>query len=88
MKKGHSNSTSRPRNYSIDFYKADFKLIPSTVCCNPGDMSKKDKAMKTDSFATHFAKICGDCKNSNAVKAKLKEAISVKVIWQGDGQLT
>lgn len=51
---------------------------------NPDDMSKKDKAMKTDSFATHFAKICGDCKNSNAVKAKLKEAISVKVIWQGD----
>ena len=51
---------------------------------NPDDMSKKDKATKTDSFATHFAKICGDCKNSNAVKAKLKEAISVEVIWQGD----
>ena len=51
---------------------------------NPDDTSKKEKAMKTDSFATHFAKTCGDCKNSNAVKAKLKEAISVEVIWQGD----
>ena len=35
-------------------------------------------------FATHFAKIYGDCKNSNEVKAKLKESISVEVIWQGD----
>ena len=35
----------------------------------------KDKAMKTDSFATHFAKIWGDCKNTKA---------KVEVIWQGD----
>ena len=40
--------------------------------------------MKTDSFAHHFAQICGDCTNSNQVYAKLKENISVEVIWQGD----
>ena len=40
--------------------------------------------MATDSFANHFAQICGDCTTSNHVRAKIKQDVSVEVIWQGD----
>ncbi len=40
--------------------------------------------MATNSFANHFAQICGDCTNSNHVSAKLKQDVSIEVIWQGD----
>ena len=32
----------------------------------------------------HFAKLCGDCTNSNHSRAKLKQVVSVEVIWQGE----
>jgi len=51
---------------------------------NPNDPKKKAAAMKSDSFAYHFAKLCGDCTNSNQSRAKLKQVVSVEVIWQGE----
>eukprot|EP00984_Skeletonema_dohrnii_P010737 scaffold4213_cov78-Skeletonema_dohrnii-CCMP3373.AAC.1 len=50
---------------------------------NPNDPKKKKAAAKSDSFAYHFAKLCGDCTNSNRSRAKLKQVVSVEVIWQG-----
>ena len=51
---------------------------------NPDDRKKKEKAKSSDSFAQHFAKQCGNCENSNQIKAKLKQLVSVEVIWQGE----
>ena len=59
-----------------------WKIIDSKL--HPNDMEKKRKAMATDSFANYFAQICGNCTNSNHVREKLKQDISVAVIWQGD----
>ena len=39
---------------------------------------------KADAFAKHFAKHCRYCKNSNEVKAKLKEIVNPRIIWKGD----
>eukprot|EP00984_Skeletonema_dohrnii_P021597 scaffold10835_cov137-Skeletonema_dohrnii-CCMP3373.AAC.2 len=51
---------------------------------NPNDPKKKKAAAKSDSFAYHFAKLCRDCTNSNRSRAKLKQVVSVEVIWQGE----
>ena len=63
-------------------FKDVWSIIDSKL--HPNDAGKKKKAMATDSFANHFAQICGDCTNSNHVRAKLKQNVSVEVIWQGD----
>ena len=39
---------------------------------------------KADSFAKHFADQCRNCKNSNQVKAKLKEIVEPSILWQGE----
>ena len=39
---------------------------------------------KADSFVKHFTNLCGDCKTSNAVRAKLKTIMTPSIIWQGD----
>ncbi len=39
---------------------------------------------RADAFAKHFAQQCRECPNSNAVRAKLKRIVEVKILWQGD----
>jgi hypothetical protein len=39
---------------------------------------------QADAFAIHFAQHCRDARNSNEVRAKLKEIIVPTIIWQGD----
>ena len=39
---------------------------------------------KADAFAKNFAKHCCYCKNSNEVRAKLKEIVNPRIIWKGD----
>ena len=39
---------------------------------------------KADAFSKHFANHCRDCKNSNEVKARMKEIMEPRILWQGD----
>ena len=39
---------------------------------------------RADAFAKHFADHCRESRNSNAVRAKLKEIVEPSILWQGD----